>query len=72
MPTYKDNAANRKLDRVGKTYGYSGPGGQAPKASGGGAAAPKVEAQPVAPPRLRRGIKKNVYWSIFRKTISRC
>ena len=32
MPVYKDNAANRKLDRVGKTYGYKATGGVAPKA----------------------------------------
>ena len=37
MPVYKDTAANRKLDRVGKTYGKG-------KATEGGAAAPKAKA----------------------------
>ena len=53
MPVYKDNAANRKLDRVGKTYGYSGPRQvAAPKATGAAApkekAAPKAKAEPKA------------------------
>ena len=59
MPVYKDNAQNRKLDRVGKTYG------KVAEAAATLVAAKKkvikktvVEKQPVAPPRLRRGIKK--------------
>tara|TARA_R110000822_G_scaffold290136_3_gene412193 strand:- start:21 stop:455 length:435 start_codon:yes stop_codon:yes gene_type:complete len=61
MPVYKDNAQNRKLDRVGKTYG------KVAAAAATLVAAKKkvikkivVEKQPVAPPRLRRGLKKTV------------
>ena len=71
MPVYKDTAANRKLDRVGKTYGYSGPRkATAPKATGG-AAAPKASSpQPVAPPRERRGIKKMTMGQYLEKQFS--
>jgi|TARA_B110000285_G_scaffold131268_1_gene147430 hypothetical protein len=65
MPVYKDNAANRKLDRVGKTYGYKATGGVAPKATGGaaapkatGGAAPKAKVKRVKKPFEKEYIEK--------------
>ena len=54
MPVYKDNAANRKLDRVGKTYGYSGPRQVAAPKATGGAEAPKAKSI------LSLGLKKKI------------